>query len=161
MHSGQVIQLRKQKPIQYSAAPIIKPMPVITPVVSASDREPSGPVHWLKPASGRVRPYSRSNRGINIFGTMGAPVYAAGSGKVVYSGNGLRGYGNLIIIKHNASFLSAYAYNRKNLVSEGDWVRGGQKIAEMGVGESGSPMLHFEIRLAGKPVDPAFYLNQS
>ncbi|QKV56692.1 MAG: peptidoglycan DD-metalloendopeptidase family protein [Dechloromonas sp.] len=83
---------------------------------------------------------------------------AASEGKVVYAGSGLRGYGELVIVKHNATFLSAYAHNRKILVKEGQQVTKGQKIAEMGNTDSESVKLHFEIRKQGKPIDPMLYL---
>ncbi len=98
------------------------------------------------------------NKGINIGGRLGAPIYAAAAGQVVYSNHGLRGYGNLIIIKHNSSFLTAYAHNSVVLVKEGDWVQGGQRIAEMGSTGAVRTMLHFEIRRNGKPVNPLSYL---
>lgn len=113
---------------------------------------------WLFPAKGKiVRGFSLvsgGNRGIEIAGLPGEPVVASASGKVVYSGSGLRGYGNLIIIKHNDTFLSAYAYNKKLLVKEGMNVTAGQKIALMGTNNAGQPRLHFEIRRNGKPIDP-------
>jgi len=99
-----------------------------------------------------------SNKGINIGGAPGDPVKAAADGRVVYAGNGLRGYGNLIIIKHDATFLTAYAHNRALMVKEGDAVTRGQKIAEMGNTDSDRVMLHFEVRRQGKPVDPLKYL---
>ncbi|WP_322057691.1 peptidoglycan DD-metalloendopeptidase family protein [Paraburkholderia sp. J63] len=98
------------------------------------------------------------NKGINIGGAAGDPIKAAADGRVVYAGNGLRGYGNLIIIKHNATFLTAYAHNRALMVKEGDAVTKGQKIAEMGNTDSDRVMLHFEVRREGKPVDPLKYL---
>ena len=104
-------------------------------------------------------PFSEAgNKGLNFAGKAGDPVMAAGDGKVVYAGAGLRGYGELIIIKHNATYLSAYAHNRKILVKEGQAVTRGQKIAEMGNTDSDSVKLHFEIRKQGKPVDPAQFL---
>jgi lipoprotein NlpD len=125
------------------------------------DSEPTAPVRaWQWPAHGRiVGSYSATNKGMNIVGNAGDPIYAAASGKVVYSGNGLRGYGNLIIIKHNSLFLTAYAHNQKNLVSEGQQVTAGQVIAEMGKTGSRRVMLHFEIRREGLPVNPADYLG--
>jgi lipoprotein NlpD len=99
-----------------------------------------------------------SNKGLNIGGAAGDPVKAAADGRVVYAGNGLRGYGNLIIIKHDATFLTAYAHNRALMVKEGDAVTKGQKIAEMGNSDSDRVMLHFEVRRQGKPVDPLKYL---
>ena len=98
------------------------------------------------------------NKGVNIGGAAGDPVNASADGRVVYSGNGLRGYGNLIIIKHDATFLTAYAHNRALMVKEGDAVTKGQKIAEMGNSDSDRVMLHFEVRRQGKPVDPLKYL---
>jgi lipoprotein NlpD len=99
-----------------------------------------------------------TNKGVNIGGTAGDPVKASADGRVVYAGNGLRGYGNLIIIKHDATFLTAYAHNRALMVKEGDAVTKGQKIAEMGNSDSDRVMLHFEVRRQGKPVDPLKYL---
>ncbi|MEM5437130.1 peptidoglycan DD-metalloendopeptidase family protein [Paraburkholderia diazotrophica] len=98
------------------------------------------------------------NKGVNIGGTAGEPVKASADGRVVYAGNGLRGYGNLIIIKHDATYLTAYAHNRALMVKEGDAVTKGQKIAEMGNSDSDRVMLHFEVRRQGKPVDPLKYL---
>ncbi|MEA3105074.1 peptidoglycan DD-metalloendopeptidase family protein [Caballeronia mineralivorans] len=98
------------------------------------------------------------NKGLNIGGAAGEAVNASADGRVVYSGNGLRGYGNLIIIKHDATFLTAYAHNSALMVKEGDAVTKGQKIAEMGNSDSDRVMLHFEVRRQGKPVDPLKYL---
>jgi lipoprotein NlpD len=100
----------------------------------------------------------QTRQGIDIGGTAGDPVLAAADGEVVYSGNGLLGYGELIIVKHNASFLSAYGHNRKRLVQEGDKIKAGQQIAEMGSSASARDELHFEIRKNGKPVNPIDYL---
>ncbi|MGN6650678.1 peptidoglycan DD-metalloendopeptidase family protein [Trinickia sp.] len=99
-----------------------------------------------------------TNKGLNIGGKAGDAVKAAAAGRVVYAGNGLRGYGNLIIIKHNATYLTAYAHNRSLMVKEGDAVTKGQQIAEMGNSDADRVMLHFEIRRQGKPVDPMKYL---
>jgi len=119
-------------------------------------------VRWQRPAKGKVvKKFSRRKndaKGIDIAGKEGNAIVAASGGKVVYSGGGLISYGNLIIIKHNKTFLSAYAYNRKLLVKEGDMVKAGQQIAEMGHKDKSSPRLHFEIRKNGKPVDPLKYL---
>ncbi|PKO90758.1 MAG: peptidase M23 [Betaproteobacteria bacterium HGW-Betaproteobacteria-10] len=123
-------------------------------VVSAPDDVP-----WIWPVPAKVTAgFSDGNKGLNFAGKAGDPVIAAGDGKVVYAGAGLRGYGELIIVKHNATFLSAYAHNRKILVKEGQSVTRGQKIAEMGSTDADSVKLHFEIRKQGKPVDPAQYL---
>jgi lipoprotein NlpD len=100
----------------------------------------------------------QTRQGIDIGGTAGDPVLAAADGEVVYSGNGLLGYGELIIVKHNANFLSAYGHNRKRLVQEGDRIKSGQQIAEMGSSASARDELHFEIRKNGKPVNPIDYL---
>ena len=115
---------------------------------------------WYWPAKGKVvTPFSRSGgKGIDIAGKFGQSIVAASNGQVVYSGSGLIGYGQLIIVKHNKRYLSAYAHNNKILVKEGDTVRGGQRIAEMGRSGSNRAMLHFEIRRDGKPIDPIRYL---
>lgn len=119
-------------------------------------------IRWRWPTSGRVvRRFSEAGGGkpgIDIRGRPGQAVKATADGKVVYSGNGLKGYGELVIIKHNETFLSAYAHNRKRVVKEGAIVRGGQKIAELGNTGTSVPVLHFEIRKNGKPVDPLKYL---
>lgn len=120
----------------------------------------SGGVSWRWPAAGKVVGTfiagDQTRQGVDIAGSSGATVAAAADGSVVYSGNGLLGYGELIIVKHSASFLSAYGHNRKRLVKEGDSVKAGQAIAEMG--GSNREMLHFEIRRNGKPVNPLEYL---
>ena len=116
---------------------------------------------WSLPATGKlIGQFSESDnrKGIDIAGKLGQPVMASAAGKVVYSGNGLRGYGKLIIIKHNNTYLSAYAHNEKILVKEGQNVSRGQKIALMGSTDAKQVELHFEVRRFGKPVDPAKYL---
>ncbi|MBI3570468.1 MAG: peptidoglycan DD-metalloendopeptidase family protein [Gammaproteobacteria bacterium] len=116
---------------------------------------------WSWPADGNVVERftsNGSNKGIGIAGKKGQAVHAAASGTVVYQGSGLRGYGELIIIKHDADFLSAYAHNNKVLVKEGNVIRRGQKIAEMGDSGTDRVKLHFEIRHRGAPVDPLTYL---
>ncbi len=117
---------------------------------------------WVWPVRGKlIQKYSAKgggNKGIDIAGKPGQPILAASSGKVVYSGDGLPGYGNLIIVKHSDQYLSAYAHNRRLLVQEGRSVTRGQKIAELGGTGARSPRLHFEIRRHGKPVDPLRYL---
>lgn len=131
------------------------PAPAAPPVATGPDDVP-----WLWPSSGKVvSTYSEAgSKGLDFAGRAGDPVLAASDGKVVYAGAGLRGYGELVIVKHNATFLSAYAHNRKILVKEGQQVSRGQKIAEMGNTDADSVKLHFEIRKQGKPVDPAQYL---
>lgn len=113
---------------------------------------------WIWPTQGKViAPFSDS-KGIDIGGKAGQPVVASAAGRVVYAGNGLRGYGKLVIVKHNSTFLSAYAHNRELLVKEGQQVTKGQKISEMGDTDADQVKLHFEIRRLGKPVDPIKYL---
>ena len=115
-------------------------------------------LRWAWPADGVLRSRYKANdplrKGIKLGGKPGQAVRAAESGKVVYSGSGLIGYGRLIIIKHNEKYLSAYGHNRKLLVTQGQQVTKGQKIAELGTSNDGKPLLHFEIRRRGKPVDP-------
>jgi lipoprotein NlpD len=115
---------------------------------------------WIWPANGKiVGTFSESgSKGIDIAGKAGDPVIAVSDGKVVYSGTGLRGYGKLVIIKHDADYLSAYAHNQNILVKEGQSVTKGQKIAEMGNTDADQVKLHFEVRRQGKPVDPLKYL---
>lgn len=123
---------------------------------------PAAALRWQWPTEGQViRRFSADGagkKGIAIAGTPGQPVRAAAAGKVVYSGGGLIGYGQLIIVNHNKNYLSAYAHNQRILVKEGDSVSAGQQIAELGSTGTDRPMLHFEIRLNGKPVDPLKYL---
>lgn len=116
----------------------------------------SDAVDWAWPTNGKLIAgfVEGSNKGVDLAAKPGDPVLAAAAGKVVYAGTGLRGYGKLVIIKHNLSFLSAYAHNSQILVKEGQSVAKGQKIAEAGASDSDQPMLHFEIRRQGKPVDP-------
>lgn len=142
--------------------PKTEPPPEAKPEPKAEPATATGPddVAWQWPSSGKVMSsYSDSgNKGLDFGGKAGDPVQAAADGKVVYAGAGLRGYGELVIVKHNATFLSAYAHNRKILVKEGQQVTRGQKIAEMGNTDSDSVKLHFEIRKQGKPTDPSLYL---
>jgi len=130
------------------------PEPTKTDVVA----EPGIRLSW--PAKGKVTgEFSETNKGIDIAGKVGEPILAASDGKVVYAGNSLRGYGNLVIVKHDNTYLTAYAHNSKLLVKEGDAVRKGQKIAEMGDTDATSAKLHFELRVNGKPVNPTPYLQ--
>ena len=121
-----------------------------------SNREPS----WQWPSLGEVLRHFQvnQNKGIDISGQVGDPVVAASSGDVVYSGRSVQGIGNLIIIRHNDKYLSAYAYNSKMLVDEGSKVNAGEKIAEVGLNANGIAMLHFEIRIDGKPANPTILL---
>ncbi|PJC03151.1 MAG: peptidase M23 [Gallionellales bacterium CG_4_9_14_0_8_um_filter_55_61] len=119
-------------------------------------------LEWSMPTQGKlVGKFSETDnrKGIEIAGQLGQPILASAPGKVVYSGSGLRGYGKLLIIKHNNTYLSAYAHNDQLLVKEGQTVTRGQKIAEMGNTDSDQVALHFEVRRFGKPVDPADYLS--
>ncbi|MDH5711144.1 MAG: LysM peptidoglycan-binding domain-containing protein [Gammaproteobacteria bacterium] len=129
------------------------------------DVDSSREVNWQWPVKGRIvthfNKFKTEAKGIDIAGVEGASVVAASSGKVVYSGNGLISYGNLVIIKHSRSYLSAYAYNKKLLVQEGETVKAGQKIAEIGKIDLEKPVLHFEIRKNGKPVNPLHFLPRS
>lgn len=119
-------------------------------------------VSWRWPVDGKVVGTFVSGdptkQGLDIAGRAGDAVRAAAAGEVVYSGNGLIGYGELVIVKHNANYLSAYGHNRKRLVKEGDKVTAGQEIAEMGSSSATRDELHFEIRKNGKPVDPMGFL---
>ncbi len=118
-------------------------------------------IKWLWPTTSAqvAEGFNESkNKGLNISGKAGDAIFAAADGRVVYAGSGLRGYGNLIILKHNDTYLSAYAHNQALLVKEDQTVTQGQKIAEMGQSDSDKVNLHFEIRKQGKPVDPALYL---
>ena len=130
--------------------------------VPQSSWPPVGQRCWRWPASGKVvMKYSTSeggNKGIDIAGSRGQPVYAAGAGKVVYVGNQLRGYGNLVMIKHNEDYITAYAHNDKLLVNNGQSVKIGQQIATMGSSDADSVRLHFQIRYRATAIDPLRYL---
>jgi lipoprotein NlpD len=151
--SGVVVQ-----PLGVSAEAATAPKPVATPTPAPSANDEGLGFAW--PASGSVIGGfdEAKNKGLDIGGKAGDPVQAAADGQVVYAGAGLRGYGNLIILKHNNTFLTAYAHNQALLVKEDQKVRKGQKIAEMGKTDADRVKLHFEIRRQGKPVDPAKYL---
>jgi lipoprotein NlpD len=140
-----------------------KPTVVATPEpvapVSATPEKPAvtgNDVEWQWPANGKLLAsfVEGGSKGIDIAGKTGDAVQAAADGVVSYAGSGLRGYGNLVVIRHNATWLSVYAHNSKILVKEKQAVKRGQKIAEMGSTDAASPRLHFEIRQQGKPVDP-------
>ena len=137
--------------------------PAEKPAEKPADKPESDDVAWNWPMNGKlIGQFSESgnNKGIDIAAKVGDAVLAAGPGKVVYSGQGLRGYGRLVIIKHNNTYLSAYAHNSNLLVKEGQTVTRGQKIAEAGSTDSDVPKLHFEIRRQGKPVDPMKFLPE-
>lgn len=139
-----------------------KPVEDMPSTSSATAAAMADGVKFAWPAKGKVVAgfNDSSNKGINIAGKMGEPVDAAAEGKVVYAGSGLRGYGNLVIVKHENNYLTAYAHNSKILVKEGETVKRGQRIAEMGDSDADSVMLHFEVRRQGKPVDPLKFLSQ-
>ena len=139
-------------PTPTPAAPVVAQAPV-APVVREADDE----INWLWPAASAVAaPFEEGKtKGLVFAGKAGDPVLAAAEGKVVYAGSGLRGYGNLVILKHNNTYLTAYAHNQALLVKEDQSVRRGQKIAEMGSTDANRVQLHFEIRRQGKPIDPA------
>jgi lipoprotein NlpD len=154
-------------PLSTTAAPAISTLPtpsvtpppvavppVAAPVVTAGDMP-----NWTWPVKGKVlTTFTETTKGIDIAGTRNKPVLAAASGKVIYNEAGLRGYGRMIIIKHNEQWLTAYAHNEKILVQKDQEIKQGQKIAEMGSSDTDSVKLHFEIRKQGKPVDPMKYL---
>jgi lipoprotein NlpD len=149
---------------QLSAQPTLKPAAPTIARTEPRAEEKAGPVDddddkidWGWPAGGKVlSAFNESSnlKGIGIAGKPGQPVIASAPGKVLYSGDGIRGYGKLVIIKHNKAFLSVYAHNSQIIVKEGQNVAKGQKIAEMGAADADQTKLHFEIRRFGKPVDP-------
>jgi lipoprotein NlpD len=144
-----------------SPAPAASPAPSASTGPAATNSADADQLDWTWPAKGRVvAGFSETAnlKGIDIAGTAGEAVRASAPGRVVYAGSGLRGYGKLIIIKHNGTYLSAYAHNREILVKEGQQVTRGQKIAEMGNSDADQVKLHFEIRRHGKPIDPAKFL---
>lgn len=152
-------------PPKQTASTAAKPAVTKAPnnsVPLASQTQTVAEIEWRWPHVGTViAGYSTSgkvNKGIDIAGKAGDAVRASAAGNVVYAGDGLLGYGNLIIVNHNEHYLSAYAHNRKILVQEGEDVKAGQEIAELGSSGADRPMLHFEIRRKGNPVDPVHYL---
>ena len=179
----EVDQVLRVKPPPSSARVVTKPIEPIKPVDSkaSTDKkvatkkveekevaaaEPKAdavdpPIKLSWPAKGKVvEEFNEAkNKGIDIAGKMGEPIQAAADGKVVYAGNSLRGYGNLVIIKHDNTYLTAYAHNRTLVVKEGENVRKGQRIAEMGDSDANMVKLHFEVRMNGKPVNPMQYLQ--
>lgn len=156
IHPGDKLVIRGQAGSKQSSASSKPPAntqkkPTVTPSYSKGES-------WRWPVNGTLaKRYSSSgkiHKGIDINGKIGQPVLAAKSGKVVYAGTGLKAYGLLVIIKHDERYLSAYAFNRKSLVKEGQTVKAGQRIADMGTKDGKQPMLHFEIRRDGNPIDP-------
>ena len=143
-------------PVVVGTAPVTLPAPTaMNP--PAVPREPDEDLNWIWPAAGPLLTGfdEVKSKGLAISGKAGDPIVAAADGRVVYAGSGLRGYGNLVIVKHNNTYLTAYAHNRALLVKEDQVVRRGQKIAEMGSSDADQVKLHFEIRRQGKPIDPA------
>lgn len=164
IYPGQRIRLRAnaaparpREPQGNTRVITVRPSQTVGERPSASSSTPQ----WRWPTEGAVvktfKENARGKKGIEIAGRSGQPIYAAAPGRIVYSGNGLKGYGNLVIIKHDEHYLSAYAYNSRLLVGENDTVQRGQQIAEMGSGTNGAA-LHFEIRRTGRSVDPLRFL---
>ena len=158
IYPGQRLRLTPPGAARPAPAPgAVAPRPAPPPRAAAAP-----PSRWLWPVDGplvwRFGESRRNPTGIGIGGADGKEIRAAADGEVVYSGSGLIGYGQLIILKHNDSYLSAYGYNQALRVKEGDQVKSGQVIALMGRGPADRPLLHFEIRVDGKPVDPARFL---
>lgn len=166
INPGQQLILIKpaNKPSKTSTLKTSSPKTLKKPAVIVKPLTPSfnQAIRWRWPAKGEVinrfSIKTLDRHGIDIAGKVGQPVYAVADGKVVYSGTGLSSYGNLIIVKHDNTYLSAYAYNSKRLVKEGVAVKRGAHIANMGRGKDNVPMLHFQIRKKGKSVDPLLYL---
>jgi lipoprotein NlpD len=165
---GGVLSLRDAPKEDHSVARRPARRPVTTKTKQTTKKRTvfvhqKGGIHWQWPAQGKVLhgfSMHATRRGIDIGAKAGAPVKSAAKGVVVYSGSGLRGYGRLVIVKHSASYLSAYAYNKHLLVKEGQHVKAGQVIANMGSIKVGGPgVLHFQIRYHGKPVNPLRYLQ--
>lgn len=162
IYPGQRLRLypsdRRDPPVR----PAVATRPATTPPATVPVTPASSDLVWRWPAEGAVVATfaggDPTRQGIDIAGKAGQPVRAAADGVVVYSGSGLVGYGELVIVKHNDQWLSAYGHNRARLVNEGALVKAGQQIAEMGRSGASRDMLHFEIRYNGKPVDPQGYL---
>lgn len=159
IYPGQVIRLTPPPGATVAKTPA-RSAPAPRRTIPAPPSDPPPPWEW--PTNGRITAEFDDNRssgtGVVIDGKAGQAVKAAAAGRVVYSGGGLIGYGQLIILKHNETYLSAYGHNASLLVKEGDNIKKGQRIATMGEGPGQKPRLHFEIRRNGKPVDPRQYL---
>jgi lipoprotein NlpD len=142
------------------AAPIKTEPSASTQVASVGATNEAAGIQWSWPTNGTLSAKfaEGGSKGVQIGGKLGEPILASAAGKVTYVGDGVRGYGNLVIVKHNDQYLSVYAHNRKILVQSGQSVSKGQKIAEMGNGADNKPLLHFEIRKFGKPIDPLEFL---
>ena len=148
------------KPAPAPAPVAAAPAPAVVAAAPAAQAAGDDKISWMWPSEGKVIGTfdEGKNKGVDIAGKAGQQVVAAGAGKVMYAGSGIRGYGNLVIVKHSNSLLSAYAHNRSILVKEGQNVNKGQAIAEMGDSDADRVKLHFEIRQQGKPVDPSKFL---
>ena len=157
---GAVVEKKNVLRAKKSSKKVLKKQNAISENNKFKATLPKGPIKWLWPAQGKLVKSNSptSKKGIDIAGKSGQLIKAAAAGEVVYSGSGLLGYGKLIIIKHDETYLSAYAYNSKVLVKEGDRVNPRQEISEMGQDHTGRTVLHFEIRKNGKPVKPTKYL---
>ena len=135
------------------------PTPPVSSAGSSGGVRTAAGITWQRPTAGNIiAHYSNSNKGVDIAGTSGQAVVSAADGKVVYAGNGLRGYGNLVIVQHNSTYLTAYGHNQALLVKEGEVVKRGQTIARMGNTDTDRVKLHFEVRQDGKPVNPVNYV---
>ncbi|MGA1252499.1 MAG: peptidoglycan DD-metalloendopeptidase family protein [Burkholderiaceae bacterium] len=158
----QVRPLEPSPPAAASGSAAQGPAEVASAAPSSPSTAPSSPpgLQWAWPANGQlITNFAEGgSKGVAIAGAPGEAIFAAENGRVIYSGNGLRGYGNLVIVKHDQDFTTAYAHNRAIMVKEGQAVRRGQKIAELGMSDADRPMLHFEVRRSGKPVDPLGFL---
>lgn len=153
-------------PVVSKPTPIKPPQPVEKPPVQVAIAQPPsfppppsyGPNEWIWPAAGKAQaakaPGGLDRKGIEVLGKVGEPIRAVHAGRVVYAGTGLKGYGRLLIIKHDSVYLSAYAHNSRLMVKEGDQVKTGQVIALMGLGPHSRPLVYFELRREGKPVVP-------
>lgn len=163
----------KQQPVASSVtASAVKPIASATPpapspnpnkssaaVASSTSSVNTSGVDFGMPTSGKVvRSYSEASKGVDIAGKLGQSIVASAQGKVVYAGTGLRGYGKMVILQHSNGYLTAYAHNDKLLVKEGDVVKKGEKIAEMGKTDADQVKLHFEVRKGGKPIDPGKFI---
>jgi lipoprotein NlpD len=154
--------LAEMQKAESSASAPVQVVKTEPPVVKPVEKIVTETIDWMWPTDGKAISTfdEQRGKGIDISGKLGQDVFAVAPGKVIYEGNAMRGYGNIIIVKHANNYLSAYAHNKTNLVKEGQPVARGQKIAEMGNTDTDSVKLHFEIRQAGKPVDPLKLLPQ-
>jgi lipoprotein NlpD len=169
IYAGQRINLKNQSARRVTktvakkqSQKVVVKVPIKKSPQTKSSKSQYTKLNWQWPLAGKVlKGFSltgKVNKGVDIQGKLGESVHNAADGVVVYAGGGLRGYGKLVIVKHNDHFLSAYGHNRAIFVKEGEKVKGGQKVAEIGSSESNLEMLHFEIRKDGKPEDPLIYL---